>query len=115
MKVPSPQRAPGGTPLKATVGAGQPLSNPLQSYHCRIDLTPAAEQQLGLQGSAIVQVTRLAGASTGPGPGQACTSTTVAPGQYANPLAHTHNVTPQRIDMGVDYDGTGPIDAIGDA
>jgi hypothetical protein len=38
-----------------------------------------------------------------------------APGGYANPLASATSVTPQRIDMGVDYDGAGPIDAIGDA
>jgi hypothetical protein len=31
---------------------------------------------------------------------------------YVNPFAHAH-VTPSRIDQGVDYSGTGPIDAIG--
>jgi hypothetical protein len=100
---------------KRDVGAGQPLSNSLDGYHYRLDLTAWAEQQLGLQGSAIVQVTRLDGPTNGPGGGQACSSVGVAPGQYANPFAHTHNLTPQRIDMGVDYDGQGEIDAIGDA
>ncbi len=31
---------------------------------------------------------------------------------YVDPLAHA-SVTPERIDQGVDYSGTGPIDAIG--
>ena len=100
---------------KRDIGAGQPLSNTLDGYHYRLDLTPWAEQQLGLTGSATVQVTRLDGPTNGPGGGPACSSANVAPGQYANPFAHTRNLTPQRIDMGVDYDGQGEIDAIGDA
>ena len=100
---------------KRDIGAGQPLSNTLDGYHYRLDLTAWAEQQLGLQGSAIVQVTRLDGPTNGPGGGPACSSANVAPGQYANPFVHTRNLTPQRIDMGVDYDGQAEIDAIGDA
>jgi hypothetical protein len=99
---------------KRDIGAGQPLSHTLQGYHYRIDLTQAAETQLGLSGSAIVQVTRLAGPVNGPGAAQACTQT-VAPGTYANPFAHATGIVPRRIDQGVDYDGTGPIAAIGDA
>jgi hypothetical protein len=34
---------------------------------------------------------------------------------YVNPFAHSTNLVPQRIDMGVDYDGNGPIDAMGAA
>ncbi len=34
------------------------------------------------------------------------------PGQYANPLAGAH-VTPERIDQGVDYSGSGTLGAIG--
>ena len=100
---------------KRDIGAGQPLASTLDGYHYRIDLTAWAEQQLGLSGSALVQVTRLNGPTNGPGGGQACSSAPVAPGQYVNPFAHTRNLTPQRIDMGVDYDGQGEIDAIGDA
>ena len=100
---------------KRDIGAGQPLSSTLRGYHYRLDLTPWAEQQLGLTGSAIVQITRLDGPTNGPGGGPACSSADVAPGQYANPFAHTRNLSPQRIDMGVDYDGQGEIDAIGDA
>jgi hypothetical protein len=36
------------------------------------------------------------------------------PGLYANPLRAIHGLTPERIDMGVDYSGYGPIFAIGD-
>jgi len=37
----------------------------------------------------------------------------VSPGHYANPLAGAH-VSPERIDQGVDYAGSGPLGAIGD-
>ncbi|HTT31124.1 MAG TPA: hypothetical protein VMG37_22100 [Solirubrobacteraceae bacterium] len=37
---------------------------------------------------------------------------TVAPGSYVNPLAGA-NVTPERIDQGVDYSGSGTLGAIG--
>ena len=99
---------------KRDIGAGQPLSTTLDGYHYRIDLTPWAEQQLGLTGSAIVQVTRLDGPTNGPGGGPAARRQRRTRA-YANPFAHTGNLTPQRIDMGVDYDGQGEIDAIGDA
>jgi len=39
----------------------------------------------------------------------------VSPAGYVNPFAHTKNLVPQRIDMGVDYDGIGEIDALGNA
>ena len=99
---------------KRDIGAGQPLSHTLQGYHYRIDLTQAAETQLGLSGSAVVQVTLLAGPVNGPGAAQACTAP-IAPGAYVNPFAHARGIVPQRIDQGVDYDGNGPIAAIGDA
>jgi len=85
---------------KRDIGAGQPLSNTLDGYHYRIDLTNWSERQLGLTGSAIVQVTRVDGPTNGPGGGPACSSANVAPAQYANPFAHTRSLTPQRIDMG---------------
>jgi murein DD-endopeptidase MepM/ murein hydrolase activator NlpD len=37
-----------------------------------------------------------------------------SPGFYANPLRAIRGLTPERIDMGVDYSGYGPIYAIGD-
>jgi 3D (Asp-Asp-Asp) domain-containing protein len=37
----------------------------------------------------------------------------LAPGTYANPFAASRSVTAGRIDMGVDYTGTGPIAALG--
>lgn len=40
------------------------------------------------------------------------TSTPVASGSYVNPLAHA-SVTPERIDQGVDYSGSGTLTAIG--
>jgi hypothetical protein len=46
------------------------------------------------------------------GLGSAGCSTPVSDSGYVNPFAHAQ-VTPSRIDQGVDYSGTGPIDAIG--
>ena len=37
-----------------------------------------------------------------------------SPGSYTNPLRAIRGLTPQRVDQGVDYDGYGPITAIGD-
>ena len=34
-------------------------------------------------------------------------------GGYRNPFASSTSVVPERVDMGVDYDGAGPIDALG--
>ena len=115
LKVTNPHNARSVVLYKRDVGGGQPPSSELDGYHYRLDLTPWAEEQLGLTGPATVQVTRLAGPTNGPGGGPACSSADVAPGQYASPFAHTRNLTPQRIDMGVDYDGQGEIDAIGGA
>jgi hypothetical protein len=39
----------------------------------------------------------------------------VTGGGYANPFAHSQALTAERIDMGVDYSGSGEIDAIGNA
>jgi hypothetical protein len=44
-------------------------------------------------------------------PTRAAQPATTSPG-YVNPLAHA-SVTPERIDQGVDYGGTGPLGAIG--
>jgi hypothetical protein len=46
--------------------------------------------------------------------GSSCGSLT-GPSGYANPFARTQGLVPQRIDVGVDYDGTGEIDALGAA
>lgn len=41
-------------------------------------------------------------------------SVSPAPGSYANPLRAISDLSPERIDQGVDYSGFGPIYAIGD-
>ncbi len=93
LRVTNPQNGRSVILQKRDVGAGQPLASTLSGYHYRIDLTPGAEQQLGLSGSAIVQVTRLNGPVTGVGAGQACTSSasgtvlgTPGPGGYYFPI-----------------------------
>jgi murein DD-endopeptidase MepM/ murein hydrolase activator NlpD len=42
------------------------------------------------------------------------TGATVASGSYANPLRGVVSLVPERIDQGVDYNGSGPVYAIGD-
>jgi hypothetical protein len=39
----------------------------------------------------------------------------ISAGGYVNPFAHSHALTAERIDMGVDYSASGEIDAIGNA
>ena len=86
---------------KRDIGAGQPLSSTLNGYHYRIDLTAWADQQLGLPGSGIVQVTRLTGPVSTPGGGQACSASSgFAPaGSGIDPIP---GFTIGRDDMGVD-------------
>jgi hypothetical protein len=55
-------------------------------------------------GGAAIHRPPSSGSSHRSGPG---------PGGYANPLAQA-SVTPERIDQGVDYAGSGPLDALGD-
>ena len=52
-------------------------------------------------------------ATTPPPAAKPAPAPAVAPGQYVNPLAGA-SVTPERIDQGVDYAGSGPLGAIGD-
>ncbi len=42
-------------------------------------------------------------------------ATSLQPGGYTNPFRASTSIYPNRIDMGVDYAGTGPIAALGDA
>ena len=83
---------------KRDIGAGQPLSHTLNGYHYRIDLTQAADRQLGLAGSGLVQVTRLNGPVTMPGGGQACSALAPA-GAGSDPIP---GFSIGRDDMGVD-------------
>jgi hypothetical protein len=99
---------------KRDVAASPSGSSPLDGYHERIALTASAAKQLGLSTPAIVQVTLLSGSPNGPGDAQACTAS-IAPGKYVNPFKDTQNLIARRVDMGVDYDGAGSIDALGDA
>jgi hypothetical protein len=86
---------------KRDIGAGQPLSSTLGGYHYRIDLTAWAQQQLGLSGSGLVQVTRLTGPVSTPGGGLSCSASSLfAPaGSGIDPIP---GFTISRDDMGVD-------------
>jgi hypothetical protein len=47
-------------------------------------------------------------------PGATSCAMPVSSGGYANPFAHSLTLAAERVDMGVDYAGSGEIDAIGD-
>ena len=101
LRVTNPQNGRSVILYKRDIGAGQPLSHTLGGYHYRIDLTAWADQQLGLSGSGIVQVTRLTGPVNTPGGGQACSASSgFAPaGSGIDPIP---GFTIGRDDMGVD-------------
>ena len=89
-----------------------------------IDVTGAGVAQLGIPyGSYQTGAQGTAVEVAGPGPQSASSSTatvpncspTPSPGGYVNPYAHTQALYPSRIDMGVDQNGTGEIDAFGPA
>jgi murein DD-endopeptidase MepM/ murein hydrolase activator NlpD len=52
--------------------------------------------------------------SASPATPDCSTGGAVASGSYANPLRGVVNLVPERIDQGVDYNGSGPVYAIGD-
>ena len=101
LRVTNPQNGRSVILYKRDIGAGQPLSSTLDGYHYRIDLTAWADQQLGLPGSGIVQVTRLTGPVSTPGGGQACSASSgFAPaGSGIDPIP---GFSIGRDDMGVD-------------
>lgn len=101
--------SPGIRILKSDIGSGQ-----AGELHYTVDLHPRIAALLHFNGKEDIQVKA---AGNDPGAlasslGGGCAS---ASGSYLNPLAHTINLVPRRIDMGVDYDGQGEIDALGDA
>ena len=100
LRVTNPQNGRSVILYKRDIGAGQPLSSTLDGYHYRIDLTETAAEQLGLSGSAVVQVTRLSGPLNGPWGEQACAATEPA-GSGHDPIP---GFTIRRDDMGVDAD-----------
>jgi len=73
-----------------------------------------ALQLLHFTGKQDIQV-KAAGNNPGALPASLAQDCTSAAGSYTNPFAHTRNLIPRRIDMGVDYDGQGEIDALGNA
>jgi hypothetical protein len=100
LRVTNPENGRSPILYKRDIGAGQPLASTLDGYHYRIDLTQTADQQLGLAGSGVVQVTRLNGPLSGPWGEQACAATEPA-GSGHDPIP---GFTIGRDDIGVDAD-----------
>jgi 3D (Asp-Asp-Asp) domain-containing protein len=72
-----------------------------------VSVTAAADPGAG---NALGQVQAPA-LPTPPAGGGSCAAS--GAGGYQNPFANSTSITPERIDMGVDYSGTGAIDALG--
>jgi hypothetical protein len=115
LEVTNPANGRSMTVYKRDYGPGSSLSSTLRGYHYRIAILQTAANELGLTGPALVQVTLVGTPQNAPAAGGCPAGTQSAPGGYADPFAHTIDLVPQRIDMGVDYDGVGEIDALGDA
>ena len=78
----------------------------------------AAAQQAAAQQAAAQQAAAQAAGSSDPPPVQSTGSSNpsppVAPSGYANPLRAISGLSSERVDQGVDYNGSGPIYALGD-
>ncbi len=78
----------------------------------------AAAQQAAAQQAAAQQAAAQTTGSSDPPPVQSTGSSNpsppVAPSGYANPLRAISGLSSERIDQGVDYNGSGPIYALGD-
>ncbi|MGH3610958.1 MAG: hypothetical protein ACRDRD_23150, partial [Pseudonocardiaceae bacterium] len=101
--------SPGIRILKSDIGSGQAGDS-----HYTIDLHPRIAQLLHFNGKQDIQV-KAASNNPGAPPASLAQDCSSAAGSYVNPFAHTRNLIPRRIDMGVDYDGQGEIDALGNA
>lgn len=93
--------------LKSDIGSGQ-----AGDLHYTIDLHPRIAALLHFDGKEDIEL-KAAGNDPGASPSSLMGGCASASGDYANPFAHTHGLAPRRIDMGVDYDGQGEIDALG--
>ncbi len=76
------------------------------------DRHEAAEEQAAAAAEKRAAAAAAAAAAQKPPPPPAPVKP--APGGYANPLRAISDLSPERIDQGVDYSGSGPIYAIGD-
>ena len=106
-------KGPGFRILKSDIGDGAG-----NAPHATVDLHPAVAAALGFGGSQDIQI-KAAGASPGASPASGaqtvaqCTTGAVAAGTYVNPFRLIKGLVAQLVDMGVDYDGTGPITSLG--
>ncbi len=101
--------SPGVRILKSDIGSGQ-----AGDLHYTVDLHPRIAQLLNFNGKEDIEI-KVAGNDPGASPSSLASDCTSATGSYVNPFAHAQGLVARRIDMGVDYDGSGEIDAIGDA
>ena len=95
----------------ATTAFQNDYERPLNNASLQDRITYAQQLLSGNQGNS-------SGSTTSPSSNATLTSTAScnpnsSTGGYQNPFRSISNLTPQRIDMGVDYDGNGPIYAIG--
>jgi murein DD-endopeptidase MepM/ murein hydrolase activator NlpD len=88
-----------------TVSAPHP---PPQGKHHRPAATPSARPAPAAASPAATPAPAASPAASPPAAG-------ASPSAYANPLRAVSGLVPERVDMGVDFGGTGPVYALGDA
>lgn len=101
---------------QAQARLSRPGSGGPAAYHLRI---PAPDDDVanGI-GRAAVAAGKPRRAVTAAPADRATPTATPSPSpvpDYLNPLRAIHNLVPERVDMGVDFGGSGPVYAIGDA
>ncbi len=106
--------APAKSPIHVSTGGGA-IEETTSAGHPRTTTTPTRPRAPAQPKPATHThpVAKSHPVATTPPAANPVPAPTVAPGKYVNPLAGA-SVTPERIDQGVDYAGSGPLGAIGD-
>jgi len=97
---------------QATVLARDYYDQGLQAQGAAGGTATPVSSSSGATGNSV-GTTSLGSAAPAPTASSGSCAASVPPGVYANPFTNSVNLTPMRIDMGVDYAAAGQIDAIG--
>ncbi len=103
--------APAAAKTHAVTGGGA-IEEATSVGHPRTTATPTKPQASAHPKPTTQTVAKPHPVATTPPAPKPAPAPTVAPGHYVNPLAGA-SVTPERIDQGVDYSGSGTLGAIG--
>ncbi|HEX4282748.1 MAG TPA: hypothetical protein VHZ27_18405 [Solirubrobacteraceae bacterium] len=108
---PGTSHPPAAAKTHATTGGGA-IEEATSVGHPRTTATPTKPQTPAHPKPTTQTVAKPHPVATTPPARKPAPAPTIAPGHYVNPLAGA-SVTPERIDQGVDYSGSGTLGAIG--